>query len=495
MPEPNIVFVLADQLRSMDLGCYGGEQVHTPMLDQLASEGVVFTNAYSTVPVCSPYRAMLMTGNYPMTNGMVMCDHFLRNPTPYFAEVCKSNGYNTGYIGKWHLDGRGREAYIPPQRRCGFDYWRALECTHEYTESKYYYQEERTARTWKGFDTIAQTEEACNFIREKSSSDDPFLLFLSWGPPHDPYTAPGEYLDRFDPDTIQLRGNVDDFTFAENMHRECDTVLSENFEILRKELNISLQDKTNKQIRKWYQGYYAAIEMLDDCLAKVYDTLKQQGQLDNTILVFTSDHGDNLGSHRQYGKQLPLEESISVPFILRYPPEIPQGMRTDALLSPIDIMPTLLGLANMECPAVSGQNLAEVAAMKSKDGQDAILLMRYIWLGTNWITNGSGPWRGLRTKRYTYARKSDTKNPWLLFDNEKDPLQLENIVHNPEFSDLVKFFDARVDELLVAARDIEDPIAIAQLIKKECLDHSMPFREKSLFPDPLKPGYGWGIST
>ena len=111
--SPNIIFVFADQLRSHALGCYGNDQLKTPNIDRLAKEGVRFTNAVSTAPVCGPFRGMLMTGNFPMKNGMVLTDHFLRNPGPYFAEVCKAAGYRTGYIGKWHLDGYGRSVYIP----------------------------------------------------------------------------------------------------------------------------------------------------------------------------------------------------------------------------------------------------------------------------------------------------------------------------------------------------------------------------------------------
>ena len=106
--KPNIIFIFADQLRSHAIGCYGNDQLSTPHIDRLAKEGVKFTNAISTAPVCGPFRGMLMTGNFPMKNGMVLTDHFLRNPTPYFAQACKSAGYRTGYIGKWHLDGYDR---------------------------------------------------------------------------------------------------------------------------------------------------------------------------------------------------------------------------------------------------------------------------------------------------------------------------------------------------------------------------------------------------
>lgn len=493
--HPNILFVFADQLRSMDVGCYGGTQVRTPEMDRLAHEGAQFTHAYSTYPVCSPYRAMLMSGNYPMTNGMVMNDHYLRNPTPYFAEVCKAAGYRTGYIGKWHVDGRGRQVYIPPERRRGFDYWRALECTHNYNDSRYYHQNEKVPRTWAAYDAFAQTDEACRFIEESSRGNKPFCLFLSWGPPHDPYYAPQKYMERFDPATIKLRENVNDFAFAEAMRAECDTALPGNFPRVRRQFIPKLLDRSNKDIRRWYRGYFAAIEALDDCLARLYKALKRQGALDDTIIVFTSDHGDNLGSHRQYGKQLPMEEAISIPFIVRYPRKVPAGTRTDALLSPVDVMPTLFSLAGLDCPKVQGKDVSAAAMGRDADVQDAVLIMRLIWLGTNWITNGSGPWRGVRTKRHTYARKSDTKKPWLLFDNEKDPHQLKNLVGDPAHAGLVKKLDARTDELLAEAGDPEDPVVIAERIKKERIAQGSPVRQDALFPKRVEPGSGWSGET
>jgi arylsulfatase A-like enzyme len=489
--KPNILFVFADQLRSMELGCYGGTQVRTPHMDRLAQEGALFTRAFSTYPVCSPFRAMLMTGNFPMTNGMVMNDHFLRNPAPYFAEVCRDAGYRTGYIGKWHIDGHGRQAFIPPERRRGFSYWRALECTHRYMNSIYYHQDESKPRTWAGYDAIAQTDEACQYIAQSHPEGKPFCLFLSWGPPHDPYEAPPEYMQRFDPATIRLRENVDDFTFAETMRAECDTALTENFVKIRSVFSRKLMDRSNRDIRQWTRGYYAAIEALDDSLGRLYQTLAAKGELDNTIFVFTSDHGDNLGSHRQYGKQLPLEESISIPFILRYPRKIPAGTRTDALLAPVDMMPTVLSLAGIQGPTVDGKDISAAAMGRDADVQDAVLIMRMIWLGTNWITNGSGPWRGVRTKRYTYARKADTGKPWLLFDNQEDPQQLKNLIGDSAYSTLVKKLNAKTDELLAAAGDPEDPVAIAKRIEQECREQGVPVRAQALFPARVRPGSGF----
>lgn len=488
--RPNILFVFADQLRSMELGCYGGRQARTPNLDRLAREGVLFSNAISTAPVCSPFRAMLMTGNHPMKNGMVYNDHFLRNPTPAFAEVCRAAGYRTGYIGKWHIDGAGRTARIPPGRRLGFDFWRTLECTHDYFKSPYYFQDEEKPRLWEGYDAIAQTGAACDFLRAREAGR-PFCLFLSWGPPHDPYAAPPEYLRRFAPDRIALRPNVADFAAAERMRAECDTRLPAHFAATRKASTARLLDRSDAAIRQWYCGYLAAVEALDDSMGRLLKTLEETGELDRTIVVFTSDHGDNLGSHRQYGKMLPYEESISIPFLVRHPPAIPAGSRTDALLAPIDIMPTVLALAGVPCPAVDGRDLSEAARGRGTDSRDAVLIQKTVWLSTNWITNGNGPWRGVRTKRHTYARRSDVRKPWLLFDNRADPYQTDNLVGRPEHAALVAELDARTDALLAEAGDPEDPVRIAHLIQEERRRRGLDDRAAELLPARVEPGSGF----
>jgi len=483
---PNIIFIVADQLRSHALGCYGNDQINTPNIDRLAREGAKFTNAISTAPVCSPFRGMLMTGNYPMKNGMVLNDHFLRNPTPYFAEVCKEAGYRTGYIGKWHLDGNGRSAYIPPERRRGFEYWRALECTHSYFASQYQHQDEKRPRTWKGYDAIAQTESACQYIEDQKT--DPFCLFLSWGPPHNPYMAPDKYMKRFENRKITLRQNVNDFEMAEKMWRQCDTAVGGHFQRKRKRGYAKCRNKNNAAIIDDYRGYYAAIETLDDCIGRLLDALDRTGKSNNSIVVFTSDHGDNLGSHRQVGKTLPYEESISIPFIVRYPEKIKPNSETDALLGPVDMMPTVLSLAGVAFPKVDGKDISSAAMGNDSDVQDAVLIMKSIPLSVNWIVNGNGAWRGVRTKRYTYARKSYDKKPWMLFDNQRDPYQLRNLVDDPAHAELLKKLDKKTDQLLALAGDPEDPEVYAKLIQRERDAHGVHGRWEDLMPDRVEPG-------
>lgn len=183
--KPNVVFVFADQWRAQAAGCAGDPNVRTPTVDRLAAEGLRFTTAVSTCPVCSPYRASLLTGRYPLTHGVFINDVPLGTEAVSLAQAFKGAGYRTAYIGKWHVDGHGRSAFIPPERRQGFEFWRAMECTHNYNRS-FYYADENAKLLWDGYDAAAQTREAQGYIRQHAGKE-PFLLVLSWGPPHNPY--------------------------------------------------------------------------------------------------------------------------------------------------------------------------------------------------------------------------------------------------------------------------------------------------------------------
>ena len=191
---PNILFVFADQWRADALGYSGDPNVKTPNLDRLAKRAVNFTHAVSGCPVCCPYRASLMTGRRPLSHGVFLNDVQLPGEEVTIAEVLATRGYRTGYIGKWHLDGHGRSAYIPPERRQGFEYFKALECTHHYNRSHYYQDDAPTKSQWEGYDAEAQTADAVEYLRQHAGGGRPFLLMLSWGPPHNPYqTAPGRF--------------------------------------------------------------------------------------------------------------------------------------------------------------------------------------------------------------------------------------------------------------------------------------------------------------
>jgi len=448
---PNIIFVFADQMRSHVLGCYGNTQIPTPNFDRMAANGVVFENAISTYPVCSPYRAMLMTGLYPMHNYTVYNDVELRDDVPTIAKVCKSSGYATGYIGKWHLEWK-RNHFIPRERRLGFeDFWASDNCTHKYFDG-FYCSDSPKRIPMPGYKPEVQTKMAVDFI--KSHKDRPFCLFMSWGPPHDPYKAPKQYTEQFPPDKIKFRPNVYEHQMIDHLLRTDSTKLNPRQQKQRQGgRDVINNDKKLK--KNWMQGYYALTKSLDDCIGQLLDGLRQTGLQEDTILVFASDHGDMMGSHRMASKQMPFEESISVPFILQYPRKVPRGIRTDALLSPVDIMPTLLALADIKCPKVDGLDLSPAAMAKDGTQQDALLIMKMIPGGFPHTYNGVTPWRGVRTKRFTYARLND-RGPWVLFDNKNDPWQMKNLINDPAYAKIREELDKRTDELLKKADDPDD---------------------------------------
>ncbi len=401
--RPNVVFVFADQWRAQATGYAGDPNARTPNVDRLAERSANFANAVSCCPVCSPYRASLLTGQYPLTHGVFLNDVPLRNEAVSLAEVYRQAGYETAYIGKWHLDGNQRSAFIPRERRQGFDFWKVLGCTHAYNNS-FYYGDEDVQLKWEGYDAIAQTREAQRYIRSHAGGR-PFLLVLSWGPPHDPYqTAPQEYRDRFGPESIVLRPNVPE------------------------------QDR--EKARRATAGYYAHIAALDDCVGDLVETIRQAGIERDTIFVFTSDHGDLLYSHGGQNKQQPYDESIRVPFLLRYPALLgDKGTTVDTPINAPDIMPTLLGLSGVLVPeTVEGTDFSGLLTGTSPAQDSAALIACYAPFGQWTRARGGREYRGIRTHRYTYVR--DLSGPWLLYDNERDPYQLDNLCNEPEHAAL-----------------------------------------------------------
>ncbi len=409
MSKPNVLFLLTDQWRLEALGYAGNRQVRTPHIDRLAGESVNFKHAISGYSVCCPWRASFLTGQYPLRHGVIVNDVPISGAPVGLGDAFKSAGYRTGFIGKWHVDGRGRSNYIPPERRLGFDYFKALECSHDYNESAYYAQDDADMRYWEGYDVFAQTADALQFI-QSGESEQPFMLVLSWGPPHNPYeTAPPEYRNLYDADEIELRENVPPSMAAE--------------------------------AREDLAGYYAHCTAIDKSVGDIVAALEARDLAEDTVLVFASDHGDMLGSQGMTRKQKPWEESIRVPFLLRYPARYGRrAQETEAFLNAHDIMPTLLGVCGLPIPdSVEGADLSPVLVGDARPNEAALLACFHPF--GEWSRDvGGREYRGIRSARYTYCRSLD--GPWLLYDNDSDPFQQENLVNRAETAELQRELDA-----------------------------------------------------
>lgn len=400
--KPNIVFVLTDQWRGQASGYAGDPNVRTPNLDALAGHSIRFENAVSVCPVCTPHRASLLTGRYPTSTGMFLNDLYLPADELCMAEILRDAGYETGYIGKWHLDGHGRHSFIPPERRQGFDYWKVLECTHDYNNSYYYAGDDPTRRTWDGYDAYAQTADARAYIRDRADSRKPFFLFMGYGGPHFPHdNAPEELKALYPPEEIVLRPNV--------------------------------PEEMRQNAREELQGYYAHCTAIDRCVGDLYMALAEAGLADNSIFVFTSDHGDMFGSQgkRPRRKQLPWDESVRVPFLLRYPAVHKEGRVVQTPINTPDILPSLLSLAGVAIPdSVEGDDLSGLLRGEDGERNRAALFMAVAPFGADDFK----AYRGVRSSRYSYVRDSD--GPWLLYDNQEDRHQMNNLIDHPEYADL-----------------------------------------------------------
>ena len=428
---PNVLILHTDQWRAQAFGYAGDPNAKTPHIDRLARESANLRLAVSGMPVCTPHRASLLTGQRPLTNGVFMNDVQLDTAAVSIAETFAAAGYGTGYIGKWHVDGHGRLSCIPPGgRRQGFDYWKANECTHDYHHSVYYAGADTARRVWDDYDTIAQTRAAQTYLRTQAGKTQPFFLMVAYGTPHAPYhTAPERYRALFDPDEIELRPNV--------------------------------PDALAEQARRDLAGYYAHAAALDEMVGQIRETLEETRLAENTIVLFTSDHGDLLGSHGAYKKQQPYDESIRVPMLIHDP--TPDGARTgtyDALMNSEDIMPTLLGLADVRVPeSVEGADLSPYLRGRTppqgrgrlSEADTAAVITCVQPFGQWRWARGGREYRGLRTTRYTYTRTLD--GPWQLFDNEADPYQLDNKLGDAAYADVQAALDALLQARLDAHGD------------------------------------------
>jgi arylsulfatase A-like enzyme len=442
--RPNVLFILVDEWRAQATGYNGDLNLSTPVLDRLAGQSVSFDTAVSSCPVCCPYRASLITGQYPLTNGVFINDVPLQPNGVTMGEAFKRAGYSTGYIGKWHLYGspkganERRQDYIPPDKRFGFDYWKVCDCTHNYNKSLYYEGNDQTPKYWPGYDAFAQSADACSFIERQAKSSEPFCLVLSLGPPHFPlHTAP------------------------------------EKFEAMYKGREIRFRDNVPKDLREeagdMLRGYYAHIAALDECIDSLLASLDRARIAEDTIVVFTSDHGDMMLSQGLTTKLYPWDESIRVPFLVRYPRKL--GTKARRIRTPLnapDIFPTLLGLAGIPIPgSVEGADHSGIINGRPEASGEPGTLLNLAVPITEARRHGFAEYRGLRTPRYTYVRS--IRGPWLLYDNQTDPYQMHNLIGKPEAKQLHSRLDRDLDAELKRRKD--DFLPAAEYLRRAGLGH------------------------
>jgi arylsulfatase A-like enzyme len=417
--KPNVVFIMADQLRACSVGCYGNSEVNTPSIDGLSVQGAQFSNAVSTSPLCTPFRGCLMTGLYPPVTGVITNGIPLPSSYTCLGEVFRDNGYMTQYIGKWHLNGPVQKptidpGWVPPENRQGFTKWNGFNYAHLYYGSHYYLNNSQIIRQVPVdiYEPDWQTQQAINFINANKTRK--FFLFLSIGTPHEEsYLTPppgdlppgGDYFFPYDPLSLTLRPNVD--------------------------------YPDSEYTRQQYADYYGIISNFDWNVGRIISTLDSLGIANNTILVVTSDHGDLLGSHnKEYrhfkGKSKIEAEVMDIPFILKYPAKITSKTISDVFTT-VDMFPTLLGLCKLPIPLeVMGRDFSPLLQLNLppiEPPHGPLPSTEAILVGM-WDTNA---WVGVRTPEYTLQCLLSSLEALKLYHNTQDPYQMANLIDNPDY--------------------------------------------------------------
>ncbi len=449
--RPNVIYVFPDQMRNSAMGFWNdpafaphlqgqADPVETPNLNRFANESVVFSSAMSNCPLSSPHRASLLTGMYPHRSGVPLNVNSrrpfssLRDDATTVSDVFSQNGYDCAYIGKYHLDtptpndpeNQGSyvehrdpvwDAYTPPEKRHGFNFWYSYG-TFDVHKNPHYWDTDGKRHDINQWSPSHETDMAISYLKNESGRRDaskPFFLMISMNPPHHPYHSLDDCME-------------DDY----NLYK--DRPLSQ--------LLLRLNADTMMEKASSAAYYFAQISGVDREFGRLLDTLDELGLSKNTIVVFSSDHGETMCSHGlQDAKNSPYFESMNVPLLVRYPDRLKPRI-VDYLLSSPDIMPTLLGLSNLsqQIPnEVQGTDFSQAMLTNQPD--------KSLPDGALYIRNMDGPpdqdgkvrtyvpvARGIKTHRYTLSLTIDKENKQLkevlLFDDLDDPYQMHHIDWN-----------------------------------------------------------------
>ena len=433
----NVIWIVTDQQRAESLSINGSCNSSTPNLVTLARTGVNFTSAVSGFPLCCPFRGSMLTGVYP--HKCVPGHEYQLNPEqPTVANVFNQEGYDTFYLGKWHLDGakeseeRAGTHIVPRERRGGFKSWLGYENNNaQYDCYIHGHRHEVEVPIFRlpGYETDSLTDIFIDYLKERSQMDEPFFAVLSVQPPHDPYVAPPKYQKGHTPARIKFRDNVPDVPH--------------------------IKDQAAREL----SGYYAMIENIDDNVGRIVDILQETGLMDETHIMYFSDHGDMHGSHGQFRKTIPYQEATNIPFIIsgekRGANVVGRGTgNVDRyLINHVDIAPTTLGLCDIEVPKwMEGTDYSAVRITdKKKASYPESAYIQSVIPTCHWDSINK-PWRGIITADgYKYVCLEGVD--WMMYDLNTDPYEQVNLAHNDCYKTLRERLNRELREWVEKTQD------------------------------------------
>lgn len=418
--RPNVLFIYPDQLRYDCMGHNGNSVIKTPGFDRMASEGVAFTNAYTSFPLCCPFRASVLTGKYAHANGMYANHYPIPLEQEFLPQLLKDSGYDTAWIGKWHLSGGDKAEYVEDDYRLGFDSFVGFTRGHQYIRSVFYRENDRTSRRSSQYEPDYQTGHLLEFLDRNAETDKPFFAGICYGLPHPPLQAPDWFLNLYKPEDIQLNDTVD--------------------------------PEEAEKAREFMAKYYGLVSCVDTQISRVLNELDRRGLSDNTMVILVSDHGEMGGEHHLYGKRSYYQSSMQVPMIIKYPNKVTGNRKIDALCDPsVDVFATILDTCGLDVPDYAhGESLLGQLEGTQEATRDHVYY-QLIKQQQPGFEAKAVPERGLRTTDTLYVERDE--KPWALFDLKHDPDEANNLIGNPDYADLQAQFHTQLVAEMAAVGD------------------------------------------
>ena len=446
--RPNILFIMSDDHASHAMSCYGSRINETPHLDRIAREGVRFDNCFCTNSICTPSRAAILTGTYNHVNDVTTLASRMDGRLLTFPKLLQQAGYQTAIFGKWHL---GHGGIHDPT---GFDAWCVLPGQGLYHDPVFFDMGQE--RVVPGYATDIITDMSLRWLRERDRSR-PFCLLVHHKAPHQPWEPDDKHARLIpEPETFN-----DDYSHRARAAAEARMRVDRDLTLtdLKQPVPPGLTPEQEKswKYQRYIKDYLRCVASVDDNVGRLLDYLDAEGLADDTIVIYTSDQGFFLGDHGWYDKRFMYEESLRMPFIVRYPPEVAPGSVNRDIILNVDFAPTFLDYAGVDVPQeFQGASFRPLLRGETPEGWQQSLYYRY-WMHLAHLYVYAH--YGVRTHRYKliyyYADAlgqpgaiDEPKEPeWELFDLEEDPYELNNVYHDPAYAPVVRELRAELRRL------------------------------------------------
>lgn len=484
--KPNILFIMSDDHAYQAISAYGCGLNHTPNIDRIAKEGVLFSKGFVTNSICAPSRAVMLTGKHSFVNGKVDNLQPFNWDQDNFAKQLQKSGYQTAMVGKIHINGL-------PQ---GFDYSNVLPGQGQYYNPDFI--ENGIKKKYHGYCTSITTDIALNWLETKRDRKKPFLLLYHQKAPHRTWMPEKKYLNKFDNKIFTPPANFFDNydkrpvaashemgiyehldlvydlkmldkegdiktkyrKYAQSMYERMDSTQKSSWDAHYKPLIADFKAKglKGRELALWkydryMKDYLSTIQSVDDGVGQILDYLDENELSENTIVVYTSDQGFYLGEHGWFDKRFMYEESFRTPILMRYPKEIKAGGVVDQLIQNLDFAPTFLDYAGVDIPNdIQGESFRKIVSGESCEWRDAIYYTYYEFPGEHNVQRH----HGIRTDRYKLIHFYYDSDTWELYDLEKDPSEMNNVYADSSYQEVRKKMHEKLIDLRVKYGDSDD---------------------------------------